>query len=98
MKQDSLPFHAIPDPPENYTAGTVLSRFTDGLGFRYHWATDGLTEQDLDFRVAEGARSTRETLEHVHNIVVMIEYAFRSKQSTTTLRHEPVEPCRHICG
>ncbi len=45
--QSELPYREIPDPPENYTPGTVVSRLVDGLGFRYYWATEGLREEDL---------------------------------------------------
>ncbi len=48
----------------------------DGLEFRYRWATEGLTDQDLAFRIRDSARSTSETLEHIYNIVEMTEYAF----------------------
>jgi len=42
-----LPYHTIPEAPENYTAGTMVSRMIDGLGFRYYWATEGLTPDNL---------------------------------------------------
>ena len=57
-------YDAIPDYPEGYEAGMVLGRFVDGLGFRYRWATEGLTESDLDYRPAEGCRTIRETLSY----------------------------------
>lgn len=40
----------------------------DGLGFRYHWATEGLTETDLAFTPSEGSRSTLETLTHIYEL------------------------------
>ena len=48
--QDKLPYDKIPDAPESYTAGSVVSRMIDGLGFRYYWATDGLRTEDLQYR------------------------------------------------
>jgi len=38
----------------------------DGLGFRYYWATEGLTEKDLAFRPSEDGRSVFETMEHIY--------------------------------
>jgi hypothetical protein len=61
----------IPECPQVYTAGTVLGRMVDGLGFRYRWATDGLTERDLEHRPGESCRSIIETLSHIHNLVLM---------------------------
>ena len=64
MAQDSdLPYSQIPDYPDSYASGNVLSRLVDGLGFRYYWATEGLTQKDLDFKPSEGARSTYETMQ-----------------------------------
>ncbi len=76
MTATELPYHDVPQPPDTYTAGNVLSRFMDGLGFRYRWATEGLTDQDLAFRICDSARSTGETLKHIYNLVEMIEYVF----------------------
>jgi len=39
-----LPYHQIPDHAETYSAGNIVSRMIDGLGYRYYWATEGLTE------------------------------------------------------
>ncbi len=62
---DQLPYEKIPDYPEAYTPGTVISRMIDGLGFRYYWATEGLREQDLEFRPGQDSRSIDETLDHI---------------------------------
>lgn len=58
-------FYQIPENPEDYTAGTVAARIVDGLGFRYYWATEGLTKEDLLFRPSEEARSIEETVDHI---------------------------------
>ena len=62
--------------PDQYTAGTVLGRYMNGLGFRYRWATEGLSNQDMDYRICESGRSIKETLAHILNIVTMVECAF----------------------
>lgn len=71
----TLPYAEIPAPPESYSATNVLSRIVDGLGFRYHWATEGLTDELLDYRPGPSGRSVRETLAHIHNIVHMVEHS-----------------------
>ena len=70
----------IPECPEHYTGGTVLGRIVDGLGFRYRWATDGLTERDLDYRSSESCRSIIETLSHIHNLVLMTTTGFSGER------------------
>lgn len=65
---DSLPYQQIPAAPEDFGPGSVLSRVVDGLGFRYHWATEGLREEDLAYRPTSEASSTYETLEHLTDL------------------------------
>ena len=67
-----LPYQQIPDYPTDYTTGNIISRLIDGLGYRYYWATEGLTEQDLAFRPTEEARNTLETLVHIHGLSEVI--------------------------
>ncbi|MBL4904447.1 MAG: hypothetical protein JKZ00_00090, partial [Flavobacteriaceae bacterium] len=62
MAQKDDFYYEIPPAPKEYTAGTVASRMVDGLGFRYYWATEGLTEKDLAFRPNSEARTTLETI------------------------------------
>lgn len=65
FSQDELPYYNIPEAPEDHTPGSVLARMADGLGFRYHWATEGLREEDLAYQPTEESRSSGETLEHL---------------------------------
>ena len=70
--QDELPYAKIPEPSESYTAGSVVSRMLDGLGFRYYWATEGLRTEDLEYRPGGLARSTEETLDHILGLTQVI--------------------------
>ena len=65
-QQMELPYKQIPDYPTNYCPGNLVSRMIDGLGFRYYWATEGLTEKDLTYRPSEDGRSVFETMEHIY--------------------------------
>ncbi|MCK0130736.1 DUF664 domain-containing protein [Flavobacteriaceae bacterium F08102] len=66
LAQDkNLPFYEIPKAPETYTAGTVAARMVDGLGFRYYWATEGLTEKDLAYKASESGRTCGQTIDHI---------------------------------
>ena len=70
--QEKLPYYEIPEAPETYTAGTVVSRMVDGLGFRYYWATDGLRAEDLSFKPSEEARTSFETIRHIYGLTSVI--------------------------
>ena len=70
--QEKLPYYEIPEAPKEYIAGTTAGRMVDGLGFRYYWATEGLTEKDLKFRPTEEARSTGETIDHILSLSQVI--------------------------
>ena len=71
-QRDSLPYATFPPAPDHYSAGTVVSRLLDGLGFRYYWATEGLRPIDLAFRPSPQARTSQETLEHIYSLSTMI--------------------------
>jgi len=62
-------FHQIPEYPENLTAGSVLTRLFDGLGFRFHWATEGLGEPEYKFRPREDCMSVEELIKHIWRLV-----------------------------
>jgi len=66
--QDTLPYYEIPAAPEHYTSGGVVSRMIDGLGFRYYWATEGLTEEDLAYKPGETNRTVGETVDHIYGL------------------------------
>ena len=64
-----LPYHTIPDPPGEVTATAVLVRLVDGLGFRYRWATEGLRDEDYEYRPSPDSMSVRGLLRHIHGLV-----------------------------
>jgi hypothetical protein len=62
---EALPYYEIPEAPEEYSQGAVIARMVDGLGFRYYWATEGLSPEDLAFRPSPEARTSEETIDHI---------------------------------
>lgn len=72
MNTTDLPYAEIPDYPEKYTATTVAARMIDGLGFRYYWATEGLREDDLEYKPSEEGRTSRQTIDHIYDLSEMI--------------------------
>lgn len=71
-QNDKLPYYEIPETSESYTAGTVVARMIDGLGFRYHWATEGLRARDLAFKPSEDGRTTGDTVDHILGLTNVI--------------------------
>ncbi len=84
---DSLPYRIIPEAPDDFGPGSMLSRMVDGLGFRYYWATEGLREEDLVFRPSDGARTTEETIRHMYDLSTAILAA--AEQRPNERREEP---------
>ncbi len=86
----NLPYYEIPDYPEKYTAGTVAARMIDGLGFRYYWATEGLREADLNFKPGKDARTTEETLQHIHGMSFNIVNSLKKIPSEASMINSKV--------
>ncbi len=81
MAQDKPYYYQIPDTPATYTAATVAARLVDGLGFRYFWATEGLTENDLAFKPGNDTRTSFETLQHIDGLTKVLLNAVNKKQN-----------------
>lgn len=77
--ETNLPYQNIPEHPEDYGPGNVISRMIDGLGYRYYWATEGLTDKDLQYVPADEARSLIETLRHIYGLSETIVNAPQGK-------------------
>ncbi len=74
-----LPYYEIPEASKEFTAGSVASRMIDGLGFRYYWATEGLTDKDLNFKPTPEARTSGETIDHILGLSQVILNAALNK-------------------
>ena len=62
-------YHSIPATPDEVTAANIIARMLAGIGFRFYWATDELTEKTNAFQPGEGARSIGETIEHIWDLL-----------------------------
>lgn len=83
MQIDTLPYGQIPESTSEYTSATVMARMIDGLGFRYRWATEGLTDTDLNYQADSTLRTSFETLEHVFSLSQTI---LNGVQNTANIR------------
>ena len=60
-----MPYYQIPEAPISYSAANVTARMIDGLGYRYYWATEGLTDKDLAYDPGNDGKICSEVLEHL---------------------------------
>lgn len=67
-----LPYASIPEASESYTAGAIVSRMIDGLGFRFYWASEGLTADNLKYEPGNEGRSIDQTLDHILGLSTVI--------------------------
>ena len=91
--EDELPYKEIKDCPEAFSHGNIIKRFIDGLGYRYYWATESLTEADVTYRISSDSRTMLETLEHISDLsgfilrIVQKEYnGKRQKKENVSLQ------------
>ena len=74
-----LPYHQIPEYPEEFNANNVAARILDGLGYRYYWGTKDLRVEDMNYKPSEDSRTTRETLDHIYGLTKTIVNAPQAK-------------------
>ncbi len=79
---EKVPYYEVPEYSETYTAGTVAARLVDGLGFRFYWATEELTEKDLEYKPNEEARTVGETVQHIYDLSVIVLNSTLNKANT----------------
>jgi len=88
-------YRNIPDYPAGVTANTILVRMIDGLGFRYYWATEGLTENEMQFRPHETSMNLVELLDHIHHLANVSNRVLHGLQSEKTPPVGSLEPIRN---
>jgi len=78
-------YASIPEAPEEFTPGTVVARMVDGLGFRYYWATEGLTEADYSYAPGNDGRTIAQTIEHLYGLSKVILNTAKKQATDFTL-------------
>jgi len=63
-----LPYTRLPDAPTELSARSVMVRLVDGLGFRYRWATEGLSATDPEFGPGQDSMTLRQLMVHVSGL------------------------------
>ena len=68
-RNQELPFEDISKTPTELTATNTLLRVVEGLAFRYRWATENLSEEDIKFRPHSTSMSIEEVNSHIFDLV-----------------------------
>lgn len=91
-------FHTIPEAPKNESATNTIARFVDSLGFRYRWATEGLTENEFNFRPHPTSMSIHEVIVHLNDMAFFANRTFggtkkknKSNNGFMDVRNETLE-------
>ena len=87
--QQNLPFSKIPEAPKEISSANITARMIQGVGFRYYWATEGLTNKDLSYRPSIDAQSSYETLEHIYSLACTINNTGSSTPNARPLKETP---------
>jgi hypothetical protein len=69
---NSMPFNTLPEYPDNVTPGTILAWLANGTGFRFRWATEGLTMENLEFHPTPAAMSIGEVIYHIYGLLLWV--------------------------
>ena len=68
-RNQELPFEDISKTPIELTATNTLLRLVEGLAFRYRWATENLSEENIKFRPHPTSMSIEELNSHIFDLV-----------------------------
>ena len=68
-RNQELPFEDISKTPTELTTTNTLLRVVEGLAFRYRWATENLSEDDIKFRPHPTSMSIEEVNSHIFDLV-----------------------------
>ncbi|QDH78486.1 hypothetical protein FKX85_05340 [Echinicola soli] len=86
-----LPFADISTYPQEMTSATVAARMVESLGFRYRYATQGLEDENMDFRASEDARTIGETMLHIYGLSMVIHNSVMEKPYAKKERLSPMK-------
>ena len=68
-RNQELPFKDISKTPKDLTATNTLLRMVEGLAFRYRWATENLSEENIKFKPHPTSMSIEEVNAHIFDLV-----------------------------
>ncbi len=66
---ESTIFRELKGYPDTCSAAGIIVRLLDGIGFRFYWATENLTEDDYSYRAVPAGMSIGEITMHIWGLV-----------------------------
>lgn len=89
-------YYKIPQYPETTSGTTILVRLLDGLGFRFRWSTEGLRNNDYNFRPASDCMSIKELIQHIWGLINWVGISmghieFKRKEDPLLIRKSVLE-------
>ncbi len=69
MPEANLPFREVTHYPADVTPQAIIVRLLDGLGFRFHWATKTLREEDYAFSPGAGCKTIGQLVDHIWGLM-----------------------------
>ena len=77
-----MPFEDISKTPKDLTATNTILRMVEGLAFRYRWATENLSEENIKFKPHPTSMSIEEVNAHIFDLVDSTNRVFVEKNKT----------------
>lgn len=71
-----LPYYNIPNIPSEISTTNAIARLVDGLGFRYRWATEDFTHNEIEFRPVESSMNMMELVKHIYDLAHIANRVF----------------------
>jgi hypothetical protein len=62
-------FRQLQGYPDSVSGPTIVARLLDGLGFRFYWATEGLSAEDYRFSPSSGCYSIGQLVGHIWGLI-----------------------------
>ncbi|NIA15441.1 MAG: hypothetical protein GWP08_15355 [Nitrospiraceae bacterium] len=87
---DSI-FRSIKTYPDRKDANGVVMRLLDGLGYRFYWATEGLSDVDVSFSPRKHSQSIGELMTHIWGLAHWVHLNLLGKRLTDARPDNPAE-------
>ena len=91
-------FRSVAEYPPRQDANGVLIRLIDSLGYRFHWATEGLTTDDYAFSPGGGCMTIGELVGHVWGLVNWVHFSAFGEGSGAPRAEDPEDQRDQIYG
>ncbi|MBT7615875.1 MAG: hypothetical protein HN590_01175 [Calditrichaeota bacterium] len=82
------PFRTIEGYPDRIDSTAIIVRLLDGLGYRFYWASEGLSLEDCSYKITPEAKSTGQIIEHIWGLVNWMCIYLLGEESTRPSAYE----------